>query len=164
MTWNNFINNNLWAKKNNIIAILHQANDYGSNNTFDSNYWSDWNSSAPYWISRGGLPPNYNYDIHPLLTPVPVSLTLPIGVCCPNLTGESLAVLDIFDFQKKLENYPASYLTLKEQEAFDLILEYLKGFFGEKISKSSRKTQINIVKDVVSSVVKNLKKEQYSNF
>ncbi len=69
-------------------------------------------------------------------------------------------VLDIFDFDKKLEHYPASYLTPKEQEAFDLILEYLKGFFGDKISKSSRKTQINIVKDVVSSVVKNLQKEQ----
>ncbi len=68
-------------------------------------------------------------------------------------------VLDIFDFHKKLEHYPASYLTPKEQEAFDLLLEYLKGIFGEKISKSSRNTQINIVKGIVSSIANNLKKD-----
>lgn len=66
ITWNNFIGNGI-----EIIPIIHQALDEGSNNEFSYNYWDDWTSpdtngdnivDNPYDIDGG------SQDLHPLVS------------------------------------------------------------------------------------------------
>ena len=66
-------------------------------------------------------------------------------------------VIDIFALHQKLRDYPAEVLSPAEQDAINMLLEYLTSVFGSQLTRTSRETQIAIIRDVVAAIVAHLR-------
>ncbi len=61
--------------------------------------------------------------------------------------------LNLLQFYERLKDYPGSYLTPAEQDAFDQVLVALADLVGYQIQRLNRAAQIQFVKDIVEVCV-----------
>ncbi len=68
--------------------------------------------------------------------------------------------IDLIQFYERLKDYPGSYLTPAEQDAFDQVLAALTNLVGYQIRRLNREAQIQFVKNIVEVCVKTLHPEE----